>query len=85
MTERNPFVNDNSTGENEITFTISVLVADNVANVQGSIIPINLKLEGASGNVAYGTANIEVQITGVETPILISQFTMVDYMNKTSG
>ncbi|XP_060556763.1 uncharacterized protein LOC132717340 [Ruditapes philippinarum] len=85
MTERNPFVNDNSTGENEITFTISVLVADNVANVQGSIIPINLKLEGVSGNVAYGTANIEVQITGVETPILISQFTMVDYMNKTSG
>ena len=83
--ERNPFIDTNHTGENELTVTIAVLITDNLANTQGFLIPIYVTLNGASGTVASSSVNVEVQITGVETPNLISMFSVVDFMNKTAG
>ncbi|XP_053376677.1 uncharacterized protein LOC128547653 [Mercenaria mercenaria] len=85
MTERNPYVETNSTGMNELVFMITVMVADHVANTQGSIIPINVTLDGASGLSVAGGVYVEVQITGIEAPHLIFLFALTNYINKTSG
>lgn len=87
MAERNPFVQYNSSGENELEFTITLLIADHVNNIQGALLPITVTLEGAAGLTAEGVAYIEVQTTGIEVPELVFIFTMeqFNYTEKISG
>lgn len=85
--ERNPFVPSNSSGENVLEFTVTLLIADHVENIQGALLPVNVTLEGASGTSAVGTAYVEVQISAVEAPQLVFIFTMeqFNYTEKKSG
>lgn len=68
-------------------YTVSLVVADHVVNTAGSSIPVTAILEGATGFSTNSTAFIDVQISGIETPVLEFKFWMeqFNYNEKTSG
>ncbi|KAL4226676.1 hypothetical protein ACF0H5_014656 [Mactra antiquata] len=88
LRERSSFVDPASIQtSSQVTFVVSLVVADHVLNTAGSLIPITAVLEGATGFSANGTSNINVQISGTETPMLIFDFWMENFLNtdKVSG
>jgi len=86
--ERSDFLlSFNDTREEEIEFMVSVQLTDHVLNVQDALVPVTATLTSQSGTNFTGNANVEVQVTGVETPQLIYDFSFESfaYYEKVSG